>query len=103
MVPAERPNSPDTRFTVVLLPEPFGPIRPTISPWRTLRSSPSTALTPPKCRDTPFSSSTPAPPEKAARAQVHDQHDERAEQQVAPVAQVAQARDEEALHEDHRQ
>jgi hypothetical protein len=37
-------------FTAVLLPEPFGPIRPTISRSFTLRSSPSTARTPPKWR-----------------------------------------------------
>ncbi len=31
--------------TVVLLPAPFGPRKPKISPWATSRSTPSTAFT----------------------------------------------------------
>src|SRR5439155_12378776 len=99
--PAVKGNSPAIRLTVVLLPEPLGPIRPTISPSFTVRSSPSTARTPPKWRDTAFSSST-VPPEQAVRPQVHRQDDERAEQEVAPIAEESQSFDEECLNEDHR-
>ncbi len=47
--PAVGGNRPQIRLTIVLLPEPFGPIRPRISPRATARSTPSTARTPPKC------------------------------------------------------
>src|SRR5688572_19428173 len=98
-------NRPVTTFTAVLLPEPFGPIRPTISPSFTSRSSPSTALTPPKWRAARRSSSTAAPAiftKQSLGPEIHRQNDQRAEQQVAPVAEVAQALDQERLHEDHR-
>src|SRR5436190_2449598 len=36
------------QLNAVVLPAPFGPIRPTISHWSTRRSSPSTAVRPPK-------------------------------------------------------
>src|SRR3972149_6594022 len=111
MAPEVSGNRPVMRLTVVLLPEPFGPIRPTISPSPTVSSSPSTARAPPKWRATCVRSSTaPArqfalqPGQRAriehpARPQVHRQHDQRPEQQIAPVAQVAQAFDQESLHE----
>src|SRR5437773_12481384 len=89
------------RLTAVLLPEPLGPIRPTISPSATVRSRPSSARTPPKWRATPFSSSTP-PPEESLWPQVHRQDDERAEEEVAPVAEIAQSLDQQYLDEDHR-
>src|SRR5437773_1118108 len=89
------------RLTAVLLPEPLGPIRPTISPSATVRSRPSSARTPPKWRSTPFSSSTP-PPEESLWPQVHRQDDERAEEEVAPVAEIAQPLDQKDLDEDHR-
>src|SRR2546426_4137073 len=88
-------------LTAVLLPEPLGPIRPTISPCATFRSRPSTARTPPKWRATPFSSSTP-PPQEPLWPQVHRQDDERAEEEVAPVAEIAQSLDQQYLDEDHR-
>src|SRR3989442_1879554 len=88
-------------LTAVLLPEPLGPISPTISPCATLRSRPSTARTPPKWRATLFSSSTP-PPKQPMRPQVHRQDDERAEEEVAPVAEIAQSLDQQYLDEDHR-
>src|SRR5262249_23421874 len=53
-------NSPQIRLTIVLLPEPLGPMRPRIVPSGTVRSTPSTARTPPKCLDNDLSSSTGA-------------------------------------------
>jgi hypothetical protein len=40
----------------VVLPEPFGPITPTISPGPTLKLTPSTALIAPYCLRTSFTS-----------------------------------------------
>ena len=34
-------------LAVVVLPAPFGPSKPKISPWATVRFMPSTAVTPP--------------------------------------------------------
>src|SRR5262245_36684621 len=108
MRPEVSGNSPQMRLTIVLLPEPLGPMRPRISPRATVRSTPSTARTPPKCLQTPCSSSTGAllfrseePPqglhrariEQTARAYVHGQHDQAAEQEVAPIAHEAQTFD----------
>src|SRR5215472_11917626 len=42
-------NAPATRLMVVVLPEPLGPIRPTISPRRSSAENSSTATMPPKC------------------------------------------------------
>src|SRR5579864_6758700 len=42
-------NAPATRLMVVVLPEPLGPIRPTISPRRSSAENSSTAMMPPKC------------------------------------------------------
>src|SRR5215469_4415013 len=39
---------PDTMLKMVLLPEPFGPMRPRISPWSTLNETLLTAVKPPK-------------------------------------------------------
>ena len=41
-------------FRMVVLPEPFGPMRAWISPWRICMSTPSTALRPPKCLASPL-------------------------------------------------
>src|SRR5687767_7075309 len=92
---------PAMTFTVVLLPEPFGPISPTISSLRTVRSRPSTALTPPKWRERARSSSTVST-EEPVGPQVHGRDDQRAEEQVAPVAEETQAFHQHRLHEDHR-
>src|SRR5919198_4174093 len=100
-VPAVGANRPAIRFTVVLLPEPFGPMSPMISPSATARSRLSTARTPPKWRERPFSSSTRAP-EQAVRPKVHGENDESAEEQVSPIAEKAQPLDEKGLHENHR-
>src|SRR5688572_1949805 len=94
-------KSPVMTFTAVLLPEPFGPMSPTISVCATFRSRPSTARTPPKWRASRRNSSTP-PPEQSLRTQIHRHDDQCPEQQVAPVAEVAQAFDEKRLYEDHR-
>src|SRR5688572_19508924 len=104
MLPAVTGNTPQMRFTVVLLPEPLGPMRPTISPSRTAKSSPSTARTPPKYFESPLSSSIsrtarPRRHEAAqhahhalvdhpARPPIHHQQDEQAEGEIADVADV---------------
>ena len=51
-------NRPQIRFTIVLFPEPFGPIRPSTSPAATFKLTPSTARTPPKFLARLSSSST---------------------------------------------
>ena len=38
-----------TQLNSVVFPEPFGPIKPTISPACTAKLTPFTAATPPKC------------------------------------------------------
>src|SRR5215470_15687056 len=104
MLPAVTGKTPQMRLTVVLLPEPLGPMRPTISPWRTAKSSVSTARTPPKYLDKPLSSSS-APSgmgarrrnegsqpahhalvDQPARPHVHREQDQQTEQQVANIA-----------------
>src|SRR5215470_15824549 len=42
-------NAPATKLMVVVLPEPLGPIRPTISPRRSSAENSWTAMMPPKC------------------------------------------------------
>src|SRR5262249_40659323 len=53
---------PDSMLKIVLLPEPFGPIRPRISPFSTLNDTLLTAVKPPKRFTRPFTASTAAPP-----------------------------------------
>src|SRR5690348_10163167 len=62
--PAVGARNPVTRLNRVVLPAPFGPISPTISPSRTSNDTPSTARSPPKVRDSPETSSTAPPPEQ---------------------------------------
>src|SRR5262249_1992859 len=108
-------SKPLMRWPIVLLPEPFGPMRPTISPRPTARSIPSTARTPPKCLVSPRRSSTGAilardhqplegkhgpGVEQSARAHIHREHDQPAEQQIAPIAHEAKTLDQKALDED---
>src|SRR5437667_323354 len=57
-LPSVTGNRPQIRLTIVLLPEPFGPISPRISPSATARSTCSTAHTPPNCLVSNLSSST---------------------------------------------
>src|SRR5262245_18198183 len=114
-VPAVAGKRPHTTLTTVDLPEPFGPMRPKISPARTVRSMPSTALTPPKCLLSDLSSSTVsilaadeqplcggehALIDEAVGRHIHGELDEPAKEMIAPVTEKAQALDQEALDED---
>src|ERR1700712_3760967 len=59
---------PDSMLKIVPLPEPFGPIRPRISPRSTLNETLLTAVKPPKRFTNPLTTSTsesPVGPEKA--------------------------------------
>src|SRR3972149_2444067 len=53
ITPESGTRAPDTRLNSVVLPAPLGPIRPTISPWFTWKSTRVTAASPPKCLVTP--------------------------------------------------
>src|SRR5471032_2351179 len=53
---------PDSMLKIVLLPEPFGPIRPRISPCSTRNDTLFTAVKPPKRFTNPFTVSTPDTP-----------------------------------------
>jgi hypothetical protein len=53
--PALTGKTPQIRLTVVLFPDPLGPMRPKMRPCGTLRSRASTAWTPPKFFDRPLS------------------------------------------------
>ncbi|EKD60196.1 MAG: hypothetical protein ACD_54C00895G0001 [uncultured bacterium] len=48
IVPELTETDPASRSNIVVLPAPFGPIRPRISPRATASDMPSTAATPPK-------------------------------------------------------
>src|SRR3982751_5297169 len=52
----------------VVLPAPLGPIRPTISPWRTSSEAVSTALRPPNALESSRTSSMAAAPQEAREA-----------------------------------
>src|SRR6266446_3165718 len=56
--PADGTSVPESRLKIVLLPEPFGPIRPRISPSSTLNETLLTAVKPPKRLTSPATSST---------------------------------------------
>src|SRR5882757_1282248 len=56
--PAVGTSVPDSMLKIVLLPEPFGPIRPTISPCSTLNDTLLTAVKPPKRFTNPLTTST---------------------------------------------
>src|ERR1700722_1800256 len=47
--PVSGRNAPATRLMVLVFPEPFGPISPTISPRRSSAENSATAAMPPKC------------------------------------------------------
>src|SRR5690242_5046387 len=64
--PAVGARNPVTRLNSVVLPAPFGPISPTISPSRTVNETPSTARSPPNARARPATSSTAPPPQQQA-------------------------------------
>src|SRR6195952_1193881 len=68
MDPADGASVPESMLKIVLLPEPFGPIRPSISPRSTLNDTLLTAVKPPKRFTNPLTTSTsrsPVGPEKA--------------------------------------
>src|SRR6266705_2675013 len=56
MSPASGASAPAMQWKSVVLPEPFGPISPTISPASTVMSTPASAVSPPKCLATPLTS-----------------------------------------------
>ena len=56
--PAVGTSVPDSMLKIVLLPEPFGPIRPRISPCSTLNDTLLTAVKPPKRFTNPLTTST---------------------------------------------
>src|SRR5437667_552336 len=55
--PSSGARNPESRLKTVVFPAPLGPMRPTISPSATVRSSPSTARRPPKRLESPRTSS----------------------------------------------
>src|SRR3954468_12895999 len=60
--PAVGTSVPDSMLKIMLLPEPFGPIRPRISPCSTRNDTLFTAMKPPKRFTNPSTVSTPEPP-----------------------------------------
>src|SRR6266852_7674363 len=58
MLPSSFLSVPAMQLTSVLLPEPFGPMRPTRSPGRTMKSTRSSAVKPPTLLVTPETSSS---------------------------------------------
>src|SRR5438309_5248901 len=59
--PAFGASVPESMLKIVLLPEPFGPIRPRISPRSTVNDTLLTALKPPKRFTRPSTTSTAVP------------------------------------------
>src|SRR5437763_9438795 len=58
MVPASGSSMPLTQLKSVVLPAPFGPMSPRISPRLTTNDTSSRARTPPKCTETWATSSS---------------------------------------------
>ena len=56
--PDVAPSAPETQLNIVVLPEPFGPIRPRISPGTTSNETALSAVKPPKCLVTLLTVST---------------------------------------------
>src|SRR6202035_54449 len=59
--PADGASVPESMLKIVLLPEPFGPIRPRISPSSTLNDTLLTAVKPPNRLTKPSTTSTTVP------------------------------------------
>src|ERR1700755_1121633 len=59
--PAVGSSVPESMLKIVLLPEPFGPIRPRISPCSTLNDTLLTAVKPPNRLTRPSTTSTAVP------------------------------------------
>src|SRR5579871_5714568 len=68
-------SAPATRPNVVVLPEPFGPSRPRISPESIVKDRSSTARSPPNALDSEATSrSGAALPGTPGRQRVHERH-----------------------------
>ena len=63
--PPEGASAPAIRLKVVLLPEPFGPIRPRISPCASSNETSLTAVNPPKRLVSRLTESMPSDPVSA--------------------------------------
>src|SRR4029450_8651531 len=72
MVPPFTGSTPDTQLMRVVLPEPFGPMRPKRSPALTDRLTPFSAVKPPKRLTSPCTSSS-GPAIASAGPQAPDQ------------------------------
>src|SRR6266480_384909 len=70
ILPALAGISPAMRLSSVVLPEPFGPKRPTISPLSMPNEMSATAVKPPKCLVSPAISSSMAAPHDLPQAAV---------------------------------
>src|SRR3977135_2497834 len=70
ILPALAGISPAMRLSSVVLPDPFGPKRPTISPFSMPKEMSATAVRPPKCLVSPAISSSMAAPHKLPQAAV---------------------------------
>src|SRR5262245_48067988 len=88
MVPALTGRTPDTQLMRVVLPEPFGPMRPKRSPGRTERLTPFSAVKPPKRLTSPSTSRSGSAMGSAAP-------------QAARQAEDALGRQDHERHEDH--
>src|SRR5579864_2281538 len=99
--PAVGARNPVTRLKSVVLPAPFGPISPTISPSRTVNETPSTARSPPNVRDRPETSSTAPPPQQRAEPPREDGTEPPREDGVEhPVRQIRGHEDEDRAVEE---
>ena len=58
MEPAFGTSVPESMLKIVLLPEPFGPMSPTISPFSIVKETWCTAVKPPKRLESPSTVST---------------------------------------------
>ena len=78
-------STPSAIRIVVVLPAPFGPTNPTISPSRTANDTPSSATTSSKRRRRSISSSMRAPSDRGTPAQLRVRSRERARAQVGAL------------------
>src|ERR687898_2279379 len=94
--PASGAWKPAMAANSVVFPAPLGPIRPTISPWRTSSEAWSTAFRPPNDLESPRTSSmarlSSEQPHQALRQTRHDQHQHDAVDHEAERLDVLQRR-----------
>src|SRR2546428_3885585 len=87
MLPEEIGITPEMQLTSVVLPDPFGPIRPRISPAARVRSTPASAATPPNRLTTPRTESLPdATSDPVALGRSADSLSERALSDITTLA-----------------